>query len=311
MSLDTRSLPLFPLPDVVLFPGSPLPLHIFEPRYREMIATILDGDKLFGVLLIDSRHQVATIGSAAEVIEVEKLPDGRMNILTVGIRRFKVIDTNFDKDYLQGDIQWLDDNASDSEDEENARKMAQEVRDAIKDILDLTSKLNDYHIPMPEDLPLDAESLSFWVASTMYNLAEEQQVLLEMRDTGTRLRNEAEALKMTIKGRPLWHPIGRTLRLACLATPNIPPSDGSTRYTSPPPVCSDLMAIDDVVGQVHVVAIGHDCSDHVVVWIDLKIGHARAIESKLLESVCMFGADDVLDLLAYLYESGLTGRKAD
>ncbi|MBN9394541.1 MAG: LON peptidase substrate-binding domain-containing protein [Candidatus Melainabacteria bacterium] len=199
MSLDTRSLPLFPLPDVVLFPGSPLPLHIFEPRYREMIATILDGDKLFGVLLIDSRHQVATIGSAAEVIEVEKLPDGRMNILTVGIRRFKVIDTNFDKDYLQGDIQWLDDNASDSEDEENARKMAQEVRDAIKDILDLTSKLNDYHIPMPEDLPLDAESLSFWVASTMYNLAEEQQVLLEMRDTGTRLRNEAEALKMTIK----------------------------------------------------------------------------------------------------------------
>ena len=118
MSLDTRSLPLFPLPDVVLFPGSPLPLHIFEPRYREMIATILDGDKLFGVLLIDSRHQVATIGSAAEVIEVEKLPDGRMNILTVGIRRFKVIDTNFDKDYLQGDIQWLDDNASDSEDEE-------------------------------------------------------------------------------------------------------------------------------------------------------------------------------------------------
>ena len=176
MSLDTRSLPLFPLPDVVLFPGSPLPLHIFEPRYREMIATILDGDKLFGVLLIDSRHQVATIGSAAEVI-----------------------DTNFDKDYLQGDIQWLDDNASDSEDEENARKMAQEVRDAIKDILDLTSKLNDYHIPMPEDLPLDAESLSFWVASTMYNLAEEQQVLLEMRDTSTRLRNEAEALKMTIK----------------------------------------------------------------------------------------------------------------
>ncbi|HNA72611.1 MAG TPA: LON peptidase substrate-binding domain-containing protein, partial [Candidatus Obscuribacter sp.] len=77
MAKKNKILPLFPLPDVVLFPGSPLPLHIFEPRYRQMINTIMEGDKTFGVLLYEPEHSHArVIGSSAVVTEMERLPDG-------------------------------------------------------------------------------------------------------------------------------------------------------------------------------------------------------------------------------------------
>ena len=90
-----RELPLFPLP-VVLFPGMPMPLHIFEPRYRKMLADIRAGDNLFGLSYFDSAASeneipaAGHIGCVAEVTETQALPDGRSNILTVGVVRYQV-----------------------------------------------------------------------------------------------------------------------------------------------------------------------------------------------------------------------------
>src|SRR5712672_2737475 len=87
-----RELPLFPLP-VVLFPGVPMPLHIFEPKYRQMLADIRAGNSLFGLSYFDASTAdtelppVGHIGCVAEVNETQTLPDGRSNILTVGIIR--------------------------------------------------------------------------------------------------------------------------------------------------------------------------------------------------------------------------------
>ena len=90
-----RELPLFPLP-LVLLPGVPLPLHIFEPRYRRMLSDVRAGNQLFGVSYFDvsqtelERPPVGHVGCAAEVVEVQPVPDGRSNILTVGVVRYRV-----------------------------------------------------------------------------------------------------------------------------------------------------------------------------------------------------------------------------
>jgi Lon protease-like protein len=96
-------LPLFPL-ELVLLPGVPLPLHIFEPRYKEMIAECLAQKKPFGVVR-SSSNGVADIGCTAEIVSVtKKYDDGRMDILTRGVERFEVIQVNEDRSFLQAEI---------------------------------------------------------------------------------------------------------------------------------------------------------------------------------------------------------------
>src|SRR6201991_3416461 len=88
-----RELPLFPLP-LVLFPGVPLPLHIFEERYRRLLADVRVSNNLFGLSYFDAgtddRPAPGHVGCATEIIEIQPLPDGRSNILTVGVARYRV-----------------------------------------------------------------------------------------------------------------------------------------------------------------------------------------------------------------------------
>jgi Lon protease-like protein len=90
-----RRLPLFPLP-VVLFPGAPMPLHVFEPRYRQMVARCVEADGRFGLIYHDpDRHgpyglEPGGIGCVAEILEYQPLPDGRSMILVRGDERFRV-----------------------------------------------------------------------------------------------------------------------------------------------------------------------------------------------------------------------------
>ncbi|HEY0076538.1 MAG TPA: LON peptidase substrate-binding domain-containing protein, partial [Abditibacteriaceae bacterium] len=107
-------LPLFPL-NVVLFPGMMLPLHIFEPRYQLMINRCLETDKTFGVTLIAEGEEgqpntvPSLVGTSAEILESTPFPDGRMNLQTIGRRRFRVLSVREEDDYLIGLVEWLDD----------------------------------------------------------------------------------------------------------------------------------------------------------------------------------------------------------
>lgn len=99
-------LALFPL-NVVLFPGEPLPLHIFEPRYRRMVRECLDAKTPFGMLLALT-DGVARVGCTAEILEVTKrYDDGRMDILTVGRNRFRIVDLFTDDPLLEGHVDYL------------------------------------------------------------------------------------------------------------------------------------------------------------------------------------------------------------
>jgi Lon protease-like protein len=97
--VTARRLPLFPLPGVVLLPGTLLPLHIFEPRYRAMVSDALEGDRMIGMALLKPGWERAveptpiyTIGGAGEIVESEDLEDGRYNILLEGRFRYRVLD---------------------------------------------------------------------------------------------------------------------------------------------------------------------------------------------------------------------------
>ena len=101
-------LPLFPL-DLVLLPGVPLPLHVFEPRYKEMIAECLDEKKPFGVVRASS-DGVAEIGCTAEIIEVTKrYDDGRLDILTRGVERFEVLQVHEERTFLEAEFTVVED----------------------------------------------------------------------------------------------------------------------------------------------------------------------------------------------------------
>lgn len=192
--IAVRELPLFPLPDVVLFPTRPLPLHIFEFRYRIMMNTILDSDRRFGVLMVDpTKGTVANVGCCAEIIHHQRLKDDRMKMLTLGQQRFRVLEYVREKPYFVGLVEWIDD----EEPTKDLRHEASEVEQLLRDVVRLSAKLTEQNIDLPEDLPALPKELSYWVASNLYRVAPEQQSLLEMQDTAARLEREAEILTST------------------------------------------------------------------------------------------------------------------
>ncbi len=192
--IAVRELPLFPLPEVVLFPSRPLPLQIFEPRYRIMMNTILESDRRFGVLMVDpAKSTIANIGCCAEIIHYQRLPDHRMKMWTLGQQRFRLLEYVREKPYPVGLVEWIEDQPS----AKDLRPLATDVEQLLRDVVRLSAKLTEQNIELPEDLPDLPMELSYWVASNLYGVAVEQQTLLETQDTATRLEREAAILTST------------------------------------------------------------------------------------------------------------------
>jgi Lon protease-like protein len=107
------TIPIFPLPNVVLFPGVFLPLHVFEPRYREMVADALDGDRVIGMVLLkpgwepayEGRPPVYETGCAGLITHVERLPDGRFDIVLKGLSKFRLHGEESGRSYRLGRVE--------------------------------------------------------------------------------------------------------------------------------------------------------------------------------------------------------------
>lgn len=168
-------LPLFPL-DVVLLPGVPLPLHIFEPRYKEMIGECLDQKRPFGIVRAKEEGFVNT-GCTAEIINVlKKYPDGRMNILAEGQKRFEVLEVNQERTFLQASVFFLED--------ENDPPAATERQRAIR----LHSEIMRVAGAQAEE-PEDANvQLAYRLAGSLPFDPDFQQALLEMNSEAQRIR---------------------------------------------------------------------------------------------------------------------------
>ncbi len=110
-----EAIPLFPLPDVALFPNSTEPFHIFEPRYRAMVADALEGDSIIGMVLLqpgfedeyEGRPPVYAVGCAGVIVASEKLPDGRYNILLRGVTKFRILSEDQSQLYRVASVEEL------------------------------------------------------------------------------------------------------------------------------------------------------------------------------------------------------------
>ncbi|HEU4767121.1 MAG TPA: LON peptidase substrate-binding domain-containing protein [Pyrinomonadaceae bacterium] len=195
-------LPVFPLP-VVLFPGVPLPLHIFEPRYRQMLTDIRLSNNLFGVAYFDSSTSeleapaAGHVGCVAEVTETQTFPDGRSNILTLGIIRYRIESyVERDEPYLVARVSYFED---DDEDEALLINSAREVAETFTRIAQAVRTLNDERSSLPDISNTEPQRLSFLVAAAMEIDAEVKQNLLELTSTSVRLERLRGMLSLAVK----------------------------------------------------------------------------------------------------------------
>ncbi|HEX6650686.1 MAG TPA: LON peptidase substrate-binding domain-containing protein [Pyrinomonadaceae bacterium] len=196
-------LPLFPLP-VVLFPGVPLPLHIFEQRYRQMLLDIRLANNLFGLAYFDpttTENEVPPaghIGCVAEVTETQTLADGRSNILTLGVIRYR-IESYVERGapYLVAQVSYFED---DEEDESLLAGPAKDVADTFTRIAQAVRTINDERAALPDISNTEPQRLSFLVAAAMEIDAEVKQELLELRSTSERLERLRGMLAVAVKG---------------------------------------------------------------------------------------------------------------
>jgi Lon protease-like protein len=195
-----RVLPLFPLEQVVLFPGMSLPLRIFEERYKVMIGACQVTDQLFGVVLIRSGREVGDpaepepVGCTARMVRVDRIPDGQMHILTIGEQRFRLIGQArvMPQGYLVGDVELLADGPASAVESGLVASVTQEFTRYQQAILGLTGRTDPVS---PPELPADPVRLSYRIASTLFVEPQERQRLLETDDVVGRLRQELALLK--------------------------------------------------------------------------------------------------------------------
>ncbi|HEY8459093.1 MAG TPA: LON peptidase substrate-binding domain-containing protein, partial [Blastocatellia bacterium] len=199
-----RIIPIFPLP-VVQFPNAITPLHIFEPRYRKMLKDVMEKDKTFGVIyrppvegndlhLISDRVPLGSVGCAVEVAVVQELPDGRSNILCVGGARFRLLQYVEGELYLQAEVDFFEDEPT----FEDLTVEAERAKTAFNRLLAANRKIKDDRDAEEDaapDLPNDPQALSFIVTAYLDIEPSEKQELLEMIDTGERLREVARVIE--------------------------------------------------------------------------------------------------------------------
>ncbi len=189
-------LPLFPLKNVVLFPGMALSLHIFEPRYREMIGRCIDEKLPFGVLLIEEGQEVGEtarpykVGTAARIVQVERLEGGRMNITAVGTQRFRVLELNHSRTYLTGTVRAFPVANGGTR---QAAELAQVVRPRILEYVDLLAEASGQTLRL-DRLPEEPTTLAYLVAIALQVKSEEKQALLELASVPEMLAREAHLL---------------------------------------------------------------------------------------------------------------------
>ena len=197
--LSVRELPLFPLPEVVLFPQEVLPLHIFESRYRIMLQTVLETDSMFGVVKWDSNNKsMANVGCCAQIIKHQTADDGRSNIITLGQQRFQILEIVRSTPFFSAMVTWISDDNVDNL--QNLDSLKDSVTEALSDVINLTSKMTNTKKNLPDKLPNNPMELSFWIGAHLGGpVADEQQRLLEERNTYIRLQREYDMLDHTRK----------------------------------------------------------------------------------------------------------------
>ena len=193
----TTVIPIFPL-NTVVFPGQQLPLHIFEPRYRQLVGDVLADDGEFGIALIRSGSETGggatpvEVGCAVRISELQELPDGRFNLICEGTRRFRVVESLDESPYLRAAVEYLPlpDDAADEETVE----LAEDVGALYRDYLGLALAL-DGGWQRRMKSPQDPVRLADAVAAQLDATAGRKQEILATPRLAPRLEIEQRLLR--------------------------------------------------------------------------------------------------------------------
>jgi Lon protease-like protein len=183
------TIPLFPL-ELVLMPSMPLPLHIFEERYKLMIGECLEQKKAFGVVYQKS-SDMKRIGCTAKIVQVlRRFDDGRLDIMTQGVKRFVIENIYEDKPYLQAEVIYFDDDR-----EEGADNLIADGIKLLEQLDVMTGKKRDYRSLSR----MDHKTISFVLSYNEVFTMEEKQSFLEMTSTRERITKSVESLRIMVK----------------------------------------------------------------------------------------------------------------
>jgi len=191
------TIPIFPLPNVVLFPNVFLPLHIFEPRYRAMLADALAGDRIIGMTLLqpgyeasyEGRPAVYPIGCAGVITHAERLPDGRSNVVLQGIEKFRIVDEDTGREYRLAHIEPLPEIASDAD-----KRLLKQRRHRLEALLVAAIERGGADPRFPEKIP--DEDLVNALSQYLGLDPVERQALLERNGILARCDGLIELLEM-------------------------------------------------------------------------------------------------------------------
>jgi len=193
-------IPLFPLPNLVLFPNIVVPLHIFEDRYKLMINGCIDASDVFGIVLLrgsaenENEDTIHRVGVTARVVEIERLAEGRMDILCEGESRFRILRFTQETPYWKGSIQLFEDQDT----PHPMQSIYEEVAALYRKVGELGGKISGSErgeLTLPES-PVE---LSFMVSYVLDLDYDEKQKLLEMTSTTERLQVLRTHLASTIR----------------------------------------------------------------------------------------------------------------
>jgi uncharacterized protein len=198
--------PMFPL-GTVLFPHALLPLHVFEPRYRALTQRCLEGDKEFGVVLIERGHEVGggdvrfDVGTVARIVQAGQFEDGRWMLVTVGVQRFRVVEWLPDDPHPLAHVERLDEGSA------SGITTVAEIAAQLRRVLALRSELGEPVPSLDVDLADDPVQASFEAAALAPLGPLDAQRLLELDDPGERidrlagiLTEEAQVLEQRLAG---------------------------------------------------------------------------------------------------------------
>ena len=193
------TIPLFPLPNVVLFPNVHLPLHIFEPRYREMVSDALDGDRIIGMVLLrpgwersyEGRPPIYSVGCSGVITHAERLADGRYNIVLRGLEKFRVVREDPERAYRVAEVDAILETTT-----EGDRAEIRAERRRLEALLVPQPEGRGVDPKMPPSMP--DEDLVNALAQYLELEVVEKQALLERDGLLARCRSLIELLEMKV-----------------------------------------------------------------------------------------------------------------
>ena len=203
-------LPLFPLPNVVLFPNVFLPLHIFEPRYREMVADAVASDRMIGMVLLrpgwdkdyEGRPPIYAVGCSGVITHVERLTDGRYNLVLRGLERFRIVEERHDSSYRRAAIEPLPEHKLSADDRAEIRRCRAKLESLLAPAMGDPRELHAGHARRTADAKIPAAMADDDLVNALAQYLDleplEKQALLEQPCLRSRATSLVELLEMKI-----------------------------------------------------------------------------------------------------------------